>query len=188
MRKIVYHIIPVVVLAAGCGAGTLNKAVDGTPSPPAATYTYVSPTPTPTPTASRVQPFNVPVTVTFKYPPGVGNLSVGPPTFAARDQGYGFSRSYDSTQAAKNGTWAVFTVSAVGVTGAFSLNPYDFYVRGADGSHFDHAYANFQPVLTAVTLNPDEPVKGNISFDVPAKTGALVYAPGLGTALGEWQF
>jgi len=85
------------------------------------------------------------------------------------------------------GLYEVVTVSFVGVTGKFDENEFSFYVRGADGVHYDGAFVvGFDPQLFATTLVPGEPVKGNLVFDVPDKTGILVYESG-GEASKEWK-
>src|SRR5664280_507001 len=87
----------------------------------------------------------------------------------------------------KYGFYEVLTVGFTGVTGKFDENEFSFYIRGEDGIHYTGALvAGFDPQLTATTLTPGEPVKGNIVFDVPTKTGTLVYESG-GEALKEWK-
>jgi hypothetical protein len=75
-------------------------------------------------------------------------------------------------------------------TGTFDVNPFDFYVRGPDGSHYDPGNtAGFVPSLDVVTLNPGETASGKVVFDIPATLahGQLVYAPG-DRAIVDWSF
>lgn len=73
-----------------------------------------------------------------------------------------------------------------------SVNPFNFYVVGEDGTKFENGNGNaamglgYDGALHATNLNPDEQVKGTVSFDVP-KSGKLrvVYAPST-RALGYW--
>jgi hypothetical protein len=115
-----------------------------------------------------------------------GAITVQAPTFV---NGYAHGLALPD-----NGTFAVFTVSAVGVSGRFIIYESDFYVRDADGTH--HTYVNstspaavtaFGASFPSVVLAPQEPVKGIILFDIPGRSGTLVYAPGE-DALGEWKF
>ena len=86
----------------------------------------------------------------------------------------------------ENKYFAVFSISARAAK-TFDINPYDFYVRGDDGAHYDGAFASVEPDLHPVTLNAGEKVKGNVVFDIPSKHATLVYAPG-SSALSEWSF
>jgi hypothetical protein len=175
----------------GCGSATPSKAVVAS-SPPTATYSYIGPlvatppSPTysasPTPTGPKQMTFGPLGWATVTASNGdSGNLMVEPPIFAVKDHS-----SY-SPQSPKNGVYVVITVSAVGVSGAFNINPYDFYIRAADGTHYSGAFAQFEPALHAATLAPQEPIKGNLIFDVPDRTGTVVYTSGF-SALGEWKF
>lgn len=72
----------------------------------------------------------------------------------------------------------------------FSINPFDFYVRTADGAHYNSTFTSeiTPPELDAVTLNPGENTSGSLVFDIPVTSGfQLVYAP-LGQAIGIWQY
>jgi hypothetical protein len=82
--------------------------------------------------------------------------------------------------------FAVFTVAAKAIIGT-SLNPYDFYVRGDDGTHYDDAVVTIGDSLNHGDLTPGEKIKGTVTIDVPDKHGTLVYAPG-SQALAEWKF
>ena len=107
-------------------------------------------------------------------------VGVGTPKFATTDK---------YAVAPDHGFYAVFPVQASGVTGSFDVNPLYFYVRGADGTHYDPTYASgFDPILSSSLLAPGEPYRGNIIFDLPSKSGTLVYEAGLGTNGVEWKF
>jgi|SRR5664280_600832 len=194
---------------AGCGNSSVKK-VATSPSDSAPAYTPPSPVYTapvfppapvvPTPTYTPPAPAYTPPTPTAKTGPeqlsfgdvGVitdgdssANVTLGAPKFAT-SSGETYSTGAD-VEPPKNGLYEVFTVSFVGVTGKFDANEFSFYVRGTDGTHYTGAFVtSFEPQLSASTLTPGEPLKGNIVFDVPAKSGTLVYESG-SEALGEWK-
>ncbi len=106
-------------------------------------------------------------------------IRVAGPVFALVDQS-GYSK-------AANGRFAVFSVTVTAIK-QHDLNPYDFYVTGANGRHYVGALVQFDPQLKAVILHPRERVHGNIVFDLPARArGTLVYAP-RSSPLDVWRF
>lgn len=92
------------------------------------------------------------------------------------------------------GWFVTLTVTAKATGSAtFDVNPFNFYVRGSDGQHYEYGDGNSIEAggdgdLNAATLNPGETVKGTVTFDVPDQHGVLVYAPALGRALASWTF
>jgi hypothetical protein len=98
------------------------------------------------------------------------------------------------SQPPAKGWFVTLTVTARATgSGTFDVNPFDFYVRGPDGQHYGYGEGNAVMAggdggLDAATLNPGETVKGTVTFDVPDQHGVLVYAPGLGRALGSWTY
>lgn len=81
-------------------------------------------------------------------------------------------------------------VKAIG-SDVFSVNPFDLYARGPDGTQYEYGGGNStymlsQGALNMTTLNPGEQVKGPLTFDVPAGTIEVVYAPRF-RALGYWR-
>lgn len=96
-----------------------------------------------------------------------------------------------------NGYFVTFKIAgtgAAGITTSFDINPFDFYVLEPDGSHYDQSSGNAlenepDPQLNATSLNGGENVSGNVTYDVPAPHGELVYAPNLnGAPVAEWSF
>lgn len=94
-----------------------------------------------------------------------------------------------------NGTYLVFTVTIKGDEGKFDFNPTDFYVRGADGAHYDMGNGNaFEAVpdgnvLEYTTVGAGEHTSGPIPFDAKSGHGTLVYDPNMsGEPLAEWKF
>jgi Domain of unknown function (DUF1942) len=212
-RNIVLGSVAVLALVAGtgtlagCGNSSAKKVATSSPSdapaytPPTPVYTApvfppapVVPTPAYTPPAPVYTP-PVP-TPTAKSGPeqlsfgdvavitdggSSAKVTVGAPRFSASNN------STDMPMTPTNGLYEAFTVSFVGVTGSFDANALSLYIRGADGTHYTGTTGlGFEPMLSASTLTPGEPLKGNIVFDVPSRTGTLVYESGL-EALGEWK-
>lgn len=176
----------VVLSAAGCGSGDKIAAPkpsnSSTPSSSLSPSPVYSPSPSPSPTGPAQQEFGSPSTATSGS--ATANITVAGPTFATRDPGF----STPDYGKPKNGVYAVFSVSAVGVSGSFPISETSFYVRVSDGTRYQQTSTiGFGSDLNSTNLGPQEPIKGNIVFDLPARTGTLVYAPGL-TALGEWKF
>ena len=92
----------------------------------------------------------------------------------------------------KNGRFKLITltVRAVG-TDTFDVNPFDFYLRDAEGNKYDAFDGNSigafdRTEIHAETLNPKEQVKGTLVFDVPAAAKEFVYAP-MDQSLGIWK-
>lgn len=85
------------------------------------------------------------------------------------------------------------TIKAKGLAASgFEINPFDFYVRMADGSRYDYGEGNSLGVegdqtIDGTTLNKGEKLTGALAFDTPSRHGRVVYAPG-DQALGEWKF
>jgi hypothetical protein len=64
--------------------------------------------------------------------------------------------------------YAVFSVSAVGVSGSFPISETSFYVRVSDGTRYQQTSTiGFGSDLNSTNLGPQEPIKGNIVFDLP---------------------
>jgi hypothetical protein len=91
-----------------------------------------------------------------------------------------------------NGWFVKTTLKAHALRSGFDLNEFDFYVRVAGGRRFDVSAGNASEAagdndLQATTLTKGERLTATMTFDLPARHGALVYAPG-DTELGEWRF
>lgn len=111
-------------------------------------------------------------------------IALGKPAVKAKDPSMFGDKS-------KNGHFLIFpiTVRAIG-TDTFDINPFDFYVRDAQGNKFDYGDGTLymdDRGINATTLNPKEQVKGIIVFDAGKAAHEIVYAP-LGQALGFWKF
>ena len=90
-----------------------------------------------------------------------------------------------------HGRYVRIIVTARAIGSSFDINPYDFYMRSDDGTHYGYGdgkvmYELGDNSLDAVTLNKGEKVKGEIVFDVPPGDLELVYAP-QATALAIWR-
>ena len=177
--------IAAVALTAGCGTG--DKITAAKPaSYPSSSPTYSPPptysTPSSSPTAPDQMDFGSVATATSNN--ATANIWITAPTFATRDPGFS-TADYGKP---KNGVYAVFSISAVGVSGSFAIGAMSFYVRGSDGTRYQETTTlGFGSDLSYSNLGPQEPIKGNVVFDLPSRAGTLVYAPGL-SALGEWKF
>lgn len=112
-------------------------------------------------------------------------VTIGKPTRKAKDPS-------DFGDKSKNGNFLIFpiVVKAIG-SDTFDINPFDFYVRDAEGNKFDYGdgamYLSADNTLNATTLNPGEQVKGVLVFDAGKATNEVVYAP-MGQSLGFWKF
>ena len=74
--------------------------------------------------------------------------------------------------------------------GGFDVNPFDFYVRGDDGTHYDYGEGNTLGIsgdddLNGTTLTKGEKLAGKLVFDVPSRHARLRTRFG---ALYEWAF
>jgi hypothetical protein len=101
--------------------------------------------------------------------------------------------------APQHGDFAIVSVQVqtrASFTGGFNINPLDFYVLAAGGTHYDegngnayNALATPDAELSASTLAAGENVAGKIVFDVPAGHGRIVYAPNFdGQPVAEWSY
>ena len=150
-----------------------------TPSAPAAAAQRAATEQPATPRGAAAGSFGQSYAVSQDGQPGA-DLVVGPPSTEATEFG-GFSTP-------DNGQFVSFQVTFTG-TGrqTFDDNPFDFYVRDAQGQHYLPG-AGHDPQLDAGTLNPSEKASGYITFDAPAH-GTLVYAPNaFDTSLAEWAY
>lgn len=96
-------------------------------------------------------------------------------------------------QSPERGLYLVITLKAVGTGASFDVNPFDFYVRGADGGHYeDTTYSDaWGPTFESGTLHNGEHISGTMVYDVSphATHGSLVYAPNFdGEAIASWSY
>lgn len=171
------------VMTAACGSST---SLESRPTATTAAPTVAQPatsTPAPTPTGPK------------QFTPG----ETGTVTWAAGDAaqitiGNVRRTTKAPSQYAKPPANGVFltvdvVVKAVG-NDVFDINPFDFYARTDDGTQYEYGGGNslwmLRHGLNGTALNPGEQVKGPLSFDVPAGTVDIVYAPGR-RALGYWR-
>ena len=177
---------------AACGSGTAKHMTTANPAKAATTQTteqppapVTYPTPTPSPTQSRdyAAKFGVPYEVTGTAADGVTPISatytISTPVLDAS--------FYDGTTLPKQGQFVSFNVHIKSTTNGFDYNEWDFYVRGANGAHYDPTSGK-DPSFSAGTAHAGELVTGYVTFDAP-RHGTLVYAPNFsGEAIGEWVF
>ncbi len=91
------------------------------------------------------------------------------------------------------GMFLIVKVTAKGTGAAVDVNPLDFHVTGADGTHYeDPSYSTaWGPSFEAGTLTAGEHISGTLVYDVntAAKHGKLVYAPNFnGEPVATWNF
>jgi hypothetical protein len=150
---------------------------------PPAPVSYPPDTPTPSQTRNYAAKFGVPYDVSGTGPDGVTPISaeftVSAPVLDAS--------FYDGYSKPKLGQFVSFSLRLKSATNGFDYNEWDWYVRGANGAHYDPA-AGKDPALTAGTAHKGELVTGYVSFDAP-RHGTLVYSPNFsGESIGEWVF
>jgi hypothetical protein len=99
------------------------------------------------------------------------------------------------TEYPDNKYFVKFKVTVKAYDDGFEVNPYDFFIRNADGSRLDSGEGNTifvqaKPDFSSATLKGGESYTGWIVFDLPAKHGELVYSgPGWGDeSISEWSF
>lgn len=185
-------------LLAGCGSTT---GQDLTPAPAAASpssssYTPTVPAVTPTPSSSSKTTASGPKTFSLGEPATVTNAGKDVMTVTVSDAKYFDKKQQEYGKDPANGRFLQLTITAKAMPDAdpevASVNPFDFYVVGEDGTKFSHGAGNAlsglnsDGALNATNLNPGEQVKGTAAFDVP-KAGSLkvAYAPAT-RALGYW--
>jgi hypothetical protein len=150
---------------------------------PPAPVTYPPDTPTPTQTHNYAAKFGVPYDVTGTAQDGVTPISAEY-TISAPVLDASF---FDGYSLPKSGQFVSFSVRVKAATNGFDYNEWDFYVRGANGAHYDPTSGK-DPTFSAGTAHKGELVTGYITFDAP-RHGTLVYAPNFsGEAIGEWVF
>ena len=97
-------------------------------------------------------------------------------------------------QTAEHGMFLIVYVKVSGTAQSFDINPLDFYVTGADGSHYeDPTYASTgdTPALDSGTLHAGEHMRGVLVYDVnpKAKHGKFAYSPNLdGEPIATWSY
>jgi hypothetical protein len=190
------------VLAVGLGGCITAVALIATSSPPgtkqAAPATTVAEPPTteepttdpPESTIGQSQPTRKPVGYTATITADdveVGTITISQVQTAAKEPG-----AYGSTP--DHGRYLVVRVKVAGTGDPFEIGPYDFYVRGKDGSHTEDA--TFSTAWGASwdggTLQRGEHQAGTIVYDVNngARHGQIVYAPvsNGSTPVFEWSY
>ncbi|SER38720.1 DUF4352 domain-containing protein [Microlunatus flavus] len=96
------------------------------------------------------------------------------------------SKGFDSyADKPQNGRYKHVTIAIKNVgSEGFDYNPFDWYVRDADGSKYQYADGNYSgwkgKDLSSGTLAAGEKVQGTVEFDAPSAAKQLVYAPGGG--------
>jgi hypothetical protein len=162
----------------GLPAASTTSAAQPTPTDTPATDAPTTDTPaTDTPAGPKKFSFDETATVTEGGKDAMSLKIDAPNRYTSPPDQYGVPP--------QNGLYVVFRVTAIAILKE-DVNPFDFYVREADGSHYDPTYG-FEPALHDATLAPGERIRGKVTFDVPSGHGTLVYAPA-SEALGEWEF
>lgn len=101
----------------------------------------------------------------------------------------GFKRSTPTGIGAATGDFYEATITVVGKTGAFDINPLYFNLRTADGTVVDIALASTQNQIDATSVNAGDKVVGTVGFDVPSgqKPELVQMKTVLGRLLGSWS-
>ena len=92
---------------------------------------------------------------------------------------------YNGFSTPTNGpAFATFVVSVTAEKSGFTINPFDFFVRTAEGARIEPTFG-CEPALNHATLNKGEKFQGCLTVDAPH--GTLVYTSSLwGASLVEW--
>jgi len=81
-------------------------------------------------------------------------------------------------------------VLAVGKTGTYHANPFNFKFVAADGTVSEATFASVKPLLNATDLQAGQKVEGNVIFDLKQgaeKGGKVALKDPLGSAdVGYW--
>jgi hypothetical protein len=179
-----------VIGLAACNTGQVaSQKAAASPTSPAKSAPAPAPTPAPTPApkppAKTTFTFGSPVTITDEGQPQM-SVTVSAPVFGNTDS------------EGKAMVVVDVTIHATG-KGPVDYNPLDWYIRGADGTHYDgDAMPNFESStgqqlddqsLHSGTLNPGEKVRGYLLFSAPVTSGSLVFNPSaFSSSVAEWPF
>jgi hypothetical protein len=194
------------VTATGCTSNTTGKSKPVAPSmsasssavPPVQTPQASEPTDIPYPTTtdtplpdevsqSLAAKFGVPFTVGASE---FGQAAVYTVTRLPNQHGITDGDGFELRPAPKHAAaYLAFHVSLTALDpSGVDYNPLYFYVRDADGAHYD--YDIFTPedtLLDSGTAHEGEKVSGDISFDAPMH-GTLVLTDVMSSAIAEWDF
>jgi Domain of unknown function (DUF4352) len=180
--------IAITAATAACSGTTATKAAPTT-----------APATTTAPVADTTPPDSTPVDETPKAEVGhVGDTftATGSDNGAADITVTRIAVSYATIdyQTPEHGMFLIITLKAKGTAGSFDVNPFDFYVTGDDGTHYeDSTYLGTggTPALEAGTLHNGEHIQGVIVYDVnpKARHGKFAYSPNLdGQPIATWSF
>jgi Domain of unknown function (DUF4352) len=92
-----------------------------------------------------------------------------------------------------HGRYVEITVTAVGKSGSFSINPYDFYLLDPDGTRYQYGEGNgfteeVPNPINAADLKPGEKLKGRLLFDASPKAAVIGYSPSFsGETVAIWS-
>jgi hypothetical protein len=182
-------VIPAIILAgiialavATSGTSTTTTSAPAASSHPAATHH------TPAPKVSKTTGLAPGSTVTFRGWGQAGSVTVT--TSLASHSAV----AYEPLPA--NGQYVIAHVVAKAAPGSsLDMNELDFYARTATGQHLDSDAGNaleaIDPAkaLGSPTVNSGETVTGDVSFDVPAGHGTIVWAPAMtGQPQASWNY
>jgi hypothetical protein len=88
---------------------------------------------------------------------------------------------------APKNTYVGVTVTYDCTAGPCDYNPYDWTLRGADGTEYDKSYGGFPPELKSGNLSTGTKAKGVLTFDLPAGSYLLEYRASLfGDDVASW--
>lgn len=92
----------------------------------------------------------------------------------------------------QHGRYVEVTITAVGKSGSFSINPYDFYLLEPDGTRYQYGEGNgfseeVPNPINAADLKAGEKLKGRLVFDASPKAAVLGYSPSFsGETVATW--
>lgn len=189
---LVIALIALVVVSANKAVNQVNAALNPASVAPS-TQSSTAPTDNAPSTPSG------PATLSIGQPAAITNATDGSPWATVTADSASPSRTplTEFASAPQNGWFISFKITALaadGISSSFDINPLDFYVLESGGAHYDAMSGNAlennpAPALNATTLASGENVSGNVTFDVPATHGELVYAPNInGAPIAEWSF
>lgn len=162
-------LVPLLLLPlAACGS--TEKVTAGAPPTSATTSSPTKAAPKVTKPPITNLPLGSPITVTGKNDDADIAMTVTTDPTAQTSK-----KALQQYADAPKATYVGVTVTYDCTAGPCSYNPYDFTLRGADGTEYDKAYDGFKPDLNSGDLATGTKAKGVLTYDLAPGTYSLEY-------------